>query len=286
MNTEIAMNTFCKIQLYIEYCNCAFMWLNGTFESQESLTRVRTWRFIAPYNFLKMYYLLDCFKPGNACCILNAVLPVLLGLSSFSNMFGKKKKRLEISAPSNFEHRVHTGFDPREQKFTGLPQQWQSLLADTANRPKPMVDPSYITPIQLAPMKVHNNSSALRVFVAFLCSLLISCMCTWFIITFCEKPSFSERCLWTKRIVWDLKSQLELQNGLVWISKRRILNNLYVILSPCFSRVLNVIVYMCAEFRHRGVYRITVHTYPVTVLLCFHKECQCSHHLLTSFHCL
>uniref|UniRef100_A0A9J7XXB7 non-specific serine/threonine protein kinase n=1 Tax=Cyprinus carpio carpio TaxID=630221 RepID=A0A9J7XXB7_CYPCA len=63
-------------------------------------------------------------------------------------MFGKKKKRLEISAPSNFEHRVHTGFDPHEQKFTGLPQQWQSLLADTANRPKPMVDPSYITPMK------------------------------------------------------------------------------------------------------------------------------------------
>ncbi|XP_043842870.1 serine/threonine-protein kinase PAK 5 isoform X2 [Dromiciops gliroides] len=71
----------------------------------------------------------------------------------FSIMFGKKKKRLEISGPSNFEHRVHTGFDPREQKFTGLPQQWHSLLADTANRPKPMVDPSCITPIQLAPMK-------------------------------------------------------------------------------------------------------------------------------------
>ncbi|KFQ59382.1 Serine/threonine-protein kinase PAK 7, partial [Pelecanus crispus] len=65
----------------------------------------------------------------------------------------KKKKRLEISGPSNFEHRVHTGFDHREQKFTGLPQQWHSLLADTANRPKPMVDPSCITPIQLAPMK-------------------------------------------------------------------------------------------------------------------------------------
>ncbi|KFW93399.1 Serine/threonine-protein kinase PAK 7, partial [Phalacrocorax carbo] len=65
----------------------------------------------------------------------------------------KKKKRLEISGPSNFEHRVHTGFDHRQQKFTGLPQQWHSLLADTANRPKPMVDPSCITPIQLAPMK-------------------------------------------------------------------------------------------------------------------------------------
>ncbi|XP_043912576.1 serine/threonine-protein kinase PAK 5 isoform X2 [Protopterus annectens] len=75
------------------------------------------------------------------------------GLPTFSAMFGKKKKKLEISAPSNFEHRVHTGFDHREQKFTGLPQQWQSLLADTANRPKPVVDPSCITPIQLAPMK-------------------------------------------------------------------------------------------------------------------------------------
>ncbi|KAL6486346.1 hypothetical protein MHYP_G00057380 [Metynnis hypsauchen] len=85
---------------------------------------------------------------------LRGSMNLISGLSSFSNMFGKKKKRLEISAPSNFEHRVHTGFDPREQKFTGLPQQWQSLLADTANRPKPMVDPSYITPIQLAPMKI------------------------------------------------------------------------------------------------------------------------------------
>lgn len=101
-------------------------------------------RYVKNFSFVQLQYVF--------------LLSVLLGLSSFSNMFGKKKKRLEISAPSNFEHRVHTGFDPREQKFTGLPQQWQSLLADTANRPKPMVDPSYITPIQLAPMKVHNNS--------------------------------------------------------------------------------------------------------------------------------
>ncbi|XP_065445865.1 serine/threonine-protein kinase PAK 5 isoform X12 [Chrysemys picta bellii] len=81
----------------------------------------------------------------------------------FSTMFGKKKKRLEISGPSNFEHRVHTGFDPREQKFTGLPQQWHSLLADTANRPKPMVDPSCITPIQLAPMKVDYDRAQMVV---------------------------------------------------------------------------------------------------------------------------
>ncbi|XP_068934671.1 serine/threonine-protein kinase PAK 4 isoform X2 [Petaurus breviceps papuanus] len=63
-------------------------------------------------------------------------------------MFGKKKKRLEISAPSNFEHRVHTGFDQQEQKFTGLPQQWQGLIEESARRPKPLIDPACITAIQ------------------------------------------------------------------------------------------------------------------------------------------
>ncbi|KAM9326767.1 serine/threonine-protein kinase PAK 4 [Gastrophryne carolinensis] len=62
-------------------------------------------------------------------------------------MFAKKKKRIEISAPSNFEHRVHTGFDEQEQKFIGLPRQWQSLIEDTAKRPKPLVDPGCITAI-------------------------------------------------------------------------------------------------------------------------------------------
>ncbi|XP_058385265.1 serine/threonine-protein kinase PAK 4 isoform X1 [Diceros bicornis minor] len=63
-------------------------------------------------------------------------------------MFGKKKKRVEISAPSNFEHRVHTGFDQHEQKFTGLPRQWQSLIEESARRPKPLIDPACITSIQ------------------------------------------------------------------------------------------------------------------------------------------
>ncbi|XP_072464436.1 serine/threonine-protein kinase PAK 4 isoform X1 [Notamacropus eugenii] len=63
-------------------------------------------------------------------------------------MFGKKKKRLEISAPSNFEHRVHTGFDQQEQKFTGLPQQWQGLIEESARRPKPLIDPACITAIR------------------------------------------------------------------------------------------------------------------------------------------
>lgn len=72
-------------------------------------------------------------------------------------MFGKKKKRVEISAPSNFEHRVHTGFDQHEQKFTGLPRQWQSLIEESARRPKPLVDPACITSIQHEAPKVCGH---------------------------------------------------------------------------------------------------------------------------------
>ena len=43
-------------------------------------------------------------------------------------MFSKKKKKIEISAPSNFQHRVHTGFE--NNKFVGLPKQWASLVDD------------------------------------------------------------------------------------------------------------------------------------------------------------
>ncbi|XP_056119451.1 serine/threonine-protein kinase PAK 4 [Rhinichthys klamathensis goyatoka] len=64
-------------------------------------------------------------------------------------MFSKKKKqRVQISAPSNFEHRVHTDFDEHEQKFVGLPRQWQSLIEDTAKRPKPFIDATVITTVE------------------------------------------------------------------------------------------------------------------------------------------
>lgn len=48
----------------------------------------------------------------------------------FNIMFSKKKKKPLISPPSNFEHRVHTGFDKREGKFVGLPLQWASLVGN------------------------------------------------------------------------------------------------------------------------------------------------------------
>ncbi|XP_004687980.1 PREDICTED: serine/threonine-protein kinase PAK 6 isoform X2 [Condylura cristata] len=72
----------------------------------------------------------------------------------------KKKKRPEISAPQNFQHRVHTSFDPKEGKFVGLPPQWQNIL-DTLRRPKPVVDPSRITRVQLQPMKTVVRGSSM-----------------------------------------------------------------------------------------------------------------------------
>lgn len=72
----------------------------------------------------------------------------------------KKKKRPEISAPLNFQHRVHTSFDAKEGKFVGLPPQWQNVL-DTLRRPKPVVDPSRITPVQLKPMKTVVRGSTI-----------------------------------------------------------------------------------------------------------------------------
>ncbi|CAM9112395.1 unnamed protein product [Bubo scandiacus] len=74
-------------------------------------------------------------------------------------MFSKKKKRIEISAPSNFEHRVHTGYDQQEQKFTGLPRQWQGIIEESAKRPKPLVDPVCITTIQHGSQKTIVRGS-------------------------------------------------------------------------------------------------------------------------------
>ncbi|CAM2110374.1 unnamed protein product [Caretta caretta] len=84
------------------------------------------------------------------------------GLLANLTMFSKKKKRVEISAPSNFEHRVHTGYDQQEQKFTGLPRQWQGIIEESAKRPKPLVDPVFITAIQHGSQKtiVRGNKTA------------------------------------------------------------------------------------------------------------------------------
>lgn len=72
--------------------------------------------------------------------------------------------------PSNFEHRVHTGFDKREGRYVGLPLQWASIVGNnqilkSTNRPLPLVDPSEITPTEILDLKTivrphHNNNKA------------------------------------------------------------------------------------------------------------------------------
>lgn len=84
-------------------------------------------------------------------------------------MFNKKKKKPQISLPSNFEHRVHTGFDKREGRYVGLPLQWASIVGNnqilkSTNRPLPLVDPSEITQTEILDLKTivrphFNNNS-------------------------------------------------------------------------------------------------------------------------------
>ncbi|XP_040572121.1 serine/threonine-protein kinase PAK mbt [Lepeophtheirus salmonis] len=81
-------------------------------------------------------------------------------------MFSKKKKKTEISAPSNFQHRVHTGFDNNSNKFVGLPKQWASLVGDnnpgSLNRPTPIVDPHSITPTDEEAKKALSGGSSVK----------------------------------------------------------------------------------------------------------------------------
>lgn len=80
-------------------------------------------------------------------------------------MFSKKKKKPQISPPTNFEHRVHTGFDKREGKYVGLPLQWASIVGNnqilkSTNRPLPLVDPSEITPTEILDLKTIVRGDA------------------------------------------------------------------------------------------------------------------------------
>ena len=84
----------------------------------------------------------------NDCCFI--------AVTSSTVMFKSKKKRPEISIPSNFEHRVHTGFDREHGIFVGLPAQWAGIIGVEKERPRPIVDPSSITQTDIEPLKVSH----------------------------------------------------------------------------------------------------------------------------------
>lgn len=58
-----------------------------------------------------------------------------------------KSKKPEISLPTEFEHKVHVGFDPVTGDFTGMPEQWTKLLqvsnissAEQKKNPQAVID--------------------------------------------------------------------------------------------------------------------------------------------------
>ncbi|VDN06194.1 unnamed protein product [Thelazia callipaeda] len=68
----------------------------------------------------------------------------------------KRTKKLNISMPTNFEHRYHAGYDPVTGQYYGLPKQWEAIIGITSNRRgrrRPMIDPSCITPMEIAEIK-------------------------------------------------------------------------------------------------------------------------------------
>lgn len=68
----------------------------------------------------------------------------------------KKKRRPQISPPQDFQHRVHTSFDAASGRYVGLPPQWQSVI-DTLKRPRPLVDPSRVTEVELRKTIVRGS---------------------------------------------------------------------------------------------------------------------------------
>ena len=74
----------------------------------------------------------------------------------------KRKKKLKISSPSNFVHRVHTGHDVASNTWTGLPRQWRSLVTSPpgshqppGHRPAPFSDPRHITRTEVMDLDQH-----------------------------------------------------------------------------------------------------------------------------------
>ncbi|XP_035474360.1 serine/threonine-protein kinase PAK 6-like [Scophthalmus maximus] len=70
----------------------------------------------------------------------------------------KRRRRPEISIPRDFQHRVHTSFNAATGCYVGLPSQWQSVI-DTLRRPRPLVDPSRVTEVELGPKKTIVRGS-------------------------------------------------------------------------------------------------------------------------------
>lgn len=87
---------------------------------------------------------------ASSCCLPQVSSSFSVAVAMFRRR--KKRHRPEISAPQDFQHRVHISFDITTGRYMGLPPQWQSVI-DTLRRPRPLVDPSRITEVELRKVK-------------------------------------------------------------------------------------------------------------------------------------
>lgn len=87
---------------------------------------------------------------ASSCCLPQVSSSFSVAAAMFRRR--KKRRRPEISVPHDFQHRVHTSFDITTGRYVGLPPQWQSVI-DTLRRPRPLVDPSRITEVELRKVK-------------------------------------------------------------------------------------------------------------------------------------
>lgn len=96
-------------------------------------------------------------EPPACCCLPQVSAPLSVAVAMFRSR--KKRRRPEISAPQDFQHRVHTSFDATTGRYVGLPPQWQSVI-DTLRRPRPLVDPSRITEVERRKVRWGHAISA------------------------------------------------------------------------------------------------------------------------------
>lgn len=63
-------------------------------------------------------------------------------------MFSKKRPRVQISAPLNFEHRIHTGYDPTKNSYSGLPAQWNNVVDTPSHKYTSFSESNKVPPIK------------------------------------------------------------------------------------------------------------------------------------------
>lgn len=85
-------------------------------------------------------------------------------------MFSKKRPRVQISAPLNFEHRIHTGYDPTKNSYSGLPAQWNNVVDTPSHKYTSFSESNKVPPIKVSfKLHFHVFTNLIYLFKVVLC---------------------------------------------------------------------------------------------------------------------